>query len=158
MNKQILFLLILGFGLNQLNAQNYLPIWDKAYGGIYIDGWIVRGIEILQIPNGGGFILAGESSSGSSGNRNDSICETIPDLWFVRIDSTGNIIWDRALSGGGAGENKFSNLIFLNDSLFAFSSNSSCDSGCEKSDSSRGNADYWIGVMDIWGNLLWEKT
>ncbi|RPH94354.1 T9SS C-terminal target domain-containing protein [candidate division KSB1 bacterium] len=60
-------------------------LWTKTYGGIGSDG-----CEALLMHSDGGFILVGTTSSYGSGNS---------DIWIVRTDAHGNLLWHRAFGG-----------------------------------------------------------
>lgn len=64
--------------------------WQKAYGGILNDKLIS-----VDKTKDGGLILAGISQSDSSGNKTTKLLNSDPngDIWLVRIDTSGNIIW-----------------------------------------------------------------
>ena len=72
-------------------------VWDRTFGGSNFD--MLR--RAAAMPNGG-WILAGQSSGGPSGNKTSgSYGDT--DIWLVRIDANGNSEWDLSL-GGSAGD------------------------------------------------------
>ncbi len=59
--------------------------WSETYGGSGYDA----GHSIVKASNGG-FIIAGESSTGSAG---------LSDFWAVRIDDGGGLVWDYRYGG-----------------------------------------------------------
>ncbi|MEW6365105.1 MAG: CARDB domain-containing protein [Acidobacteriota bacterium] len=62
-------------------------IWQKTYGGAGDDyGGSGRALA------GGGFIVAGTTESSVSGSK---------DTWCLRLDASGNVIWQRAYGGAG---------------------------------------------------------
>jgi hypothetical protein len=61
--------------------------WDQSYGGLEND----FGMSLAEIPDG--FALVGTSESYGSGNS---------DVWFIRIDDLGNVLWDQTYGGEGA--------------------------------------------------------
>jgi len=61
--------------------------WSKTIGGSGRD----FGNEILQLADGG-FLVIGTTYSKGAGDA---------DLWLVKTDSTGNLIWDKTYGGAG---------------------------------------------------------
>ncbi len=76
----------------RLDAEGSL-LWQRAYGGAgneHLEGCILFGSD--------GFLLLG----GTDSNDGDVIGEPLSsDYWFMRIDGTGGIIWQRLLGGSG---------------------------------------------------------
>jgi hypothetical protein len=75
--------------------------WEKTFGGIFGGYEILT--TLLQCFDGG-FLLTGYSASPSSGDKSQtSQSSPIPgeDYWFVKIDSSGNYLWDARLGGDG---------------------------------------------------------
>lgn len=105
----------------------------------------------------GGFILAGYSNSGPSGNK------TSPnyggyDFWIVRIDQEGNKIWDR--SYGGVGEDVDAHVTVARDGGFFVGGGTQSGVGGNKTSPFYGGSyygDYWILRLDSEGNKLWEQ-
>ena len=67
--------------------------WDKVYGGSQFEE-----LSKIQQTSDGGYILAGSTNSGISGdvteaNRGQS------DFWVVKIDANGNKQWDKRFGG-----------------------------------------------------------
>ncbi|HPT38076.1 MAG TPA: hypothetical protein PLZ44_07285, partial [Methanothrix sp.] len=67
---------------------NGSPIWDKTFGGFVSSsgdgGWAVSETE------DGGFIITGYTQSLGAGRK---------DLWLLRTDGEGRLIWDRTFGG-----------------------------------------------------------
>ncbi|MDD1733538.1 MAG: hypothetical protein LUQ10_01880, partial [Methanothrix sp.] len=64
---------------------NGKKLWDKTYGGSDRD-WG----ESVQQTDDGGFIIAGITYSSGRGSG---------DLWLVRTDRNGTMLWDKAYGG-----------------------------------------------------------
>jgi len=62
-------------------------IWDQTYGGSEYD----IGDSVLQI-NDGGYVIVGETCSYGAGRG---------DVWLIKTDEYGNIIWDQTYGGYG---------------------------------------------------------
>ncbi|MEK6481882.1 T9SS type A sorting domain-containing protein [Catalinimonas sp. 4WD22] len=65
-------------------------LWDKTFGG-------TEGETLIEafLTEDGGFLLAGHSASGASGNKT----ATQTGNWLVKLDSQGNKIWDKIIEG-----------------------------------------------------------
>lgn len=68
--------------------------WQKAYGGEGDD----QPYALLEAHDGN-FILAGNSNSGTTGNKNASNKKGT-DFWMVKIDPSGEIIWQQTYDIG----------------------------------------------------------
>jgi len=68
-------------------------IWEKTFGGSESDG----GARIFKTANNYFYLLCGTSSSDGD-ISNDPYPEST-DFWIVKIDSLGNILWERILGG-----------------------------------------------------------
>ncbi len=82
--------------------------WQKLLGGSKSDS---GGKGILELDNG--YIINGKTES-SNGDVHGNDFPDVPnqdDIWVVRIDSIGNILWDIALGGD---ESEYDSKIFQN--------------------------------------------
>jgi hypothetical protein len=99
--------------------------WQKLIGGSQYDTGGL-GISVL---NDGGFIINGLTDSSDGDVHGFDFPDIVqPDLWVVRIDSIGNIIWDIALGGDNF---EYSSKVFPNqDGTFTvFGSSKSMNNG-----------------------------
>ena len=135
----------------KLNSSGELE-WNRVYGGENFD--IAHSIKQTI---DGGYIIAGESSSnyGDISNSVGPFTAAIPNFWIVKIDSVGNIQWDKSLGGS--------------NSDIAFGMDTTIDGGyiiCGETSSNNtgnitnyhGNGDAWIIKLNSIGNLEWQKT
>ncbi len=67
--------------------------WQKTIGGDNMDM-----ARFIAATNDGGYIIAGESASDSSGDKTES-GRGSADIWVVKIDSTGKVQWDKTIGG-----------------------------------------------------------
>lgn len=120
--------------------------WQKCLGGFNTE----TAGEIDKTPDGG-YIIAGTSNStnGSvTGNHGGY------DYWVVKLDATGNILWQKSLGGSGIDN--------------AYSIKSTSDGGCVVAGLSfstdgnvtgnHGDFDYWVVKLDATGNIQWQKS
>ncbi|MBW8048923.1 MAG: T9SS type A sorting domain-containing protein [Cytophagales bacterium] len=122
-------------------------IWDKSYGGTSSD--IAYSIEPT---NDYGYIIGGYSYS------NDVDVDTNKggrDYWILKIDSAGNIDWQKAL--GGAWWDICSKVIQTSDGGYIAAGFSASDDG-DATVWLGGSYDYWIVKLDSIGTIEWEKT
>src|SRR5688572_12838094 len=132
--------------------------WDKKYGGTQEEI-----ITTFHITSDSGFVLAGNTFSGISGDISQSNFDstlTTSDFWIVRIDQSGVLSWEKRL-GGFSSEN-LQDAILTNDQGIIAGGQSYSDAGGDKSepnwDSTLLSNDYWIIKTDVNGNKLWDKS
>jgi len=108
--------------------------WEKTFGGSGDD----IAYSITQCSDGD-YIVAGEAYSKGS---------DIADAWILKLDSQGNIIWDKTY--GGSGDDWVLSLIKTSDGAYVFAG------GTEPQ--GNGERDAWILKLDSQGNIIWDKT
>ncbi|GIV34150.1 MAG: hypothetical protein KatS3mg031_1685 [Chitinophagales bacterium] len=133
------------FWIVKLDAAGNL-LWSKTLGGTGADA----AYAITQTSDDG-YIVAGYTASsngdvtGYHGGR---------DFWVVKLDNTGNIIWQRALGG--------SNLDDARDVLQTLDGNYVVAGYTLSSDGdvsvNKGVFDYWVVKLDTSGNIIWLRT
>jgi Secretion system C-terminal sorting domain len=126
------------------------PQWDKSFGGVN-DEEITT---ILTLP-GGNYLLTGTTESGISGNK------TAPskggdDFWLVKIDGTGNKLWDVAV--GGNDIDQLRAAIPADDGGFIVAGTSRSGISGDKSQPMIAYEDYWVVKTDASGIKQWDKT
>ncbi len=109
-------------------------IWDKTFGGKEYDG-----PDSISMTNDGGFIVAATTKSKGAGEN---------DLWVLRFDKAGNLLWDKTY--GGKEYDSASNLISLKTGGFMLA-------GSTRSRGS-GGLDFILVRLDANGKSLWTKT
>ena len=126
-------------------------LWDKDYGGTGDD----RLFSIQQTTDGG-FIIGGLSNSDVSGNKTQATWGDY-DYWIVKIDSLGNIQWDKDY-GGANPEDEFGNVFQTINGGYLITGNSYSQISGNKTEANLGGEQTWILELDASGNLLWDKT
>jgi hypothetical protein len=109
-------------------------VWDKTYGGTSGD----KGYSLAQTSDGG-FAITGYTKSSGAGAT---------DIWLIRTDAAGNLLWDRTY-GGASNEEGYS-VAQTGDGGFIIA-------GYTYSYGA-GDADWWLVRTDSAGNRLWDKT
>jgi len=152
------------FWIVKINSAG-VKIWDKVIGGAQIE----EGPIVIKECADGGFAIGGLSYSGIGGDKTDSLRDTLTtstlfrgDYWLVKIDSSGNKLWDKTF--GGASVDWFSDLIITSDGGFLLGGYTWSMQGGDVSEASRDTSmtwwnqgDYWIVKTDSAGNKEWDK-
>lgn len=128
-------------------------LWDKRFGGSGSET-LLHAITV----SGGGYLLAGISFSGNTGDKsqpNHDPSLLTPDIWVVRTDSSGNKLWD-ARFGGSASEQLGEITEISQDSYLIAGSTYSPDDG-DISEPTKGEWDYWYVIVDDSGNIQSDK-
>lgn len=121
--------------------------WQKTYGGSGRDVLY----DLCCSPDSG-YLLCGYTRSNDgdiqSGNEGDY------DIWLVKIDNEGNLLWERTY--GGSSYDAPRQVLPLTDGYliagYTDSDNVDIQSG------NHGQRDVWVLKIDKDGKLLWEKT
>jgi PKD repeat protein len=126
-------------------------MWDKDFGGTG-DDWLS---SILPTTDGG-YLLGGKTTSGISGNKSSSTWGGW-DYWIVKIDSSGNKLWDKDF--GSTHSDYLFSVENTNDGgyLIAGTTDEHFMSG-DKSENSLGLVQTWAVKTDSLGNKQWDKT
>ena len=124
-------------------------MWDKVIGGTGNDE-LSDAVEVT-----GGILLYGISGSGISGEKTTN-AKGMLDYWLVKIDNSGNILWDKTYGGLS---NEFPSKIKVSgDGSIVMVGNSDSGISGDKTEASRGSTDYWVVKTDANGNKIWDKT
>lgn len=121
--------------------------WEKLLGGTLEDG----GNSVELTPDGG-YMIAGYTYSNDGdvlGNHGDS------DIWVVRLDSQGNIIWQRCYGSGGSHEDKGYQIMRSGSNYIILA-----HVGWLNGDVTTWNGyyDVWIAAINDVGDIQWEKS
>lgn len=109
-------------------------LWNSTYGGLLGD----LGYSMVEVSTGGFAITGNTENFGAS----------LSDLWLLRIDTAGNILWNRTY--GGSSLEAGLSVIEVSTGGFAIT-------GWTTSFGA-GGADILLVRMDANGNLLWSRT
>ena len=126
-------------------------IWQKTLGG---DGYDATHSVIAT--SNGNFVVAGYNSSNNhdvSGNHGGT------DLWIIKLDTDGNLIWQNSLGGrghDGIQGDSFTDLRQTIDRGYIIAGNTSSIDG-DVFDN-KGKRDIWIVKLDHQGQIVWQKT
>jgi hypothetical protein len=95
--------------------------------------------------------VAGQSGSNDgnvTGNHGES------DYWVIKLDGTGNLLWQKSL--GGTGSDGARSIQQTSDGGYIVAGHSNSTDGDVKGN--QGGDDYWIVKLDNIGNLTWQKA
>ena len=118
--------------------------WENNYGGSNRE----RARSVQQTDDGG-YIVAGLSRSDDgdvSGNNG------VTDYWLVKLDTSGNILWEGNYGGSNGDEAK--SVQQTDDGGYIVAGTSISDDGDVSGNN--GTVDYWLVKLDASGTILWE--
>ncbi len=121
-------------------------LWQKSLGG----GGDDIATAVAEIP-GGGFLVTGGTTSNDgqvSGNHG------LEDVWVVRLDATGNMLWSKCY--GGSKNERAEALHVTSSGDFVLAGYSQSSDG--DLTSNNGDFDYWLLKIDATGTLLWQNN
>ncbi len=122
--------------------------WQKALGG---SDWDVA--HSIQQTTDGGYIVAGYTNSNDgdvSGNHGNS------DFWVVKLDSNGNIVWQKAL--GGSSYDEAYSIQQTTDGGYIVAGYTESNDGDVSGSGYHGGYDFWVVKLDSNGNKQWQKA
>jgi hypothetical protein len=116
--------------------------WDRTIGGNFNDYFRT----LLPTPDGG-YLLAGSSESGISGDKTGgNKGEFGWDYWVVKLDANGTKTWDKTIGGGG--NDIAQSLEQTPDGGWIVGGNSDSGIGGDKTEEFKGGgesgSDYWV--------------
>ncbi len=121
-------------------------LWQKSLGGSDID----KATSVVATDDGGFLVLS--HSKSIDGDITTNLGDY--DIWLIKLDTSGNIIWQKNLGGSNA-EYSYK-IITTIDGNYVFSAYSKSNDG--DLSVNNGNLDYWIVKIDPTGNIIWQKT
>ncbi|GAB0156163.1 hypothetical protein CHRYSEOSP005_14270 [Chryseobacterium sp. Alg-005] len=125
-------------------------VWQKTYGGQAPD----IATSVKQTTDGG-YIVTGYSSS-SNGDITGNHSQNTTDYWVVKLDSSGNLQWQKAL-GGTSNERAFEIQQTSDGGYIVSGDTYSSNSGDVSSAALGSGRDFWIVKLGNTGNITWEK-
>lgn len=120
-------------------------LWDRTYGG---DKQDLPGGNAVAVSDG--IIMSGSSYSGISADR-QSPAYGLTDVWLVKVDFNGNLVWETSIGGSQEEESSFVSII--NGKIIVAGSTKSSMSG-NLDIPLLSLKDGWIAELDMNGNLL----
>ncbi len=128
-------------------------LWQNRFGGTGQE----RGVPATAVINtaDSGWIIGGTSDSGPSGNKT-SLGYGGEDIWLIRIDQSGQPVWDRSF--GGSSRDWVRTIRSTSDGGFIVGGNSQSEASGNKTSAAFGKDDIWLVRLDGDGNKLWDRS
>lgn len=120
-------------------------IWERSYGGSEIE------IAYGAVPTpDGNFLIVGDtrSSDGDVSTLNGSA-----DVWVVKINEQGTILWEKTF--GGTGFDSARDVAVMQDGFVITGASRSIDGDVTEN---KGQSDFWILKIDQNGTMVWQRT
>jgi gliding motility-associated-like protein len=135
-----LFLAFLMTNAWSLKAQPLTIEWQRGYNAHHV--W--NGGEAISSTADGGYIMAGFANT---------ITNWGADLWVVKLDETGNVIWEKSFAGNSPDVAK--SVIQTADGGYIVLGQT--NSANADASGNHGNSDLWVIKLDEDGTLAWKK-
>jgi len=129
-------------------------IWDKDFGGTEIESF-----DDIITTSDGSFVMGGISKSGISGDKTQPLWGGNGDFdyWILKVDSSGNKLWDKDF-GGVLSEEDFGSVSHTSDGGYMFAGTSYSPISGNKTEYNVGQEQVWVVKTDSMGNIIWDKT
>lgn len=123
--------------------------WERSFGGSNYES----GRDVVQTTDGG-YIVVGETNSTDGGVINGY--GGTKDIWILRLNATGNLLWQKRYGGNGL---DIGNHIHLLDdgNFYVLASSSSNDGNISGNHGTAGYTDGVLMKLDAAGNLSWSR-
>jgi Secretion system C-terminal sorting domain len=131
-----------------IDAQNPTLVWAKTYGGSKQDY-----ANSIVVTKDNKYLIVGSTFS-FDGNI-DSIRGLSADVWLLKLDSNGNILWKKNY-GGSSGETMFAITQTTDNGFIMVGATGSSDG--DVTTVNRGLSDCWVIKIDSLGTIQWQKT
>lgn len=121
-------------------------LWERSFGG--------SGIEIsydIAKTQDGGYVITGNtfSTDGDVSKANGA-----SDIWMVKVDATGTLVWERTY-GGSDFDAAQAVIASKNGGYFIVGNSKSSD---KDTNANYGENDIWLLKTDDVGDLVWQKS
>ncbi|TAL67075.1 MAG: T9SS type A sorting domain-containing protein [Bacteroidetes bacterium] len=128
----------------KLNSSGVI-LWQKSLGGTGSD----QG-NYINNTSDGGFIVAGQTASndGDVSGKHGGY-----DYWIVKLNSSGNILWQKCL--GGNNEEWYPSVLESSDGGFIITGYTTSNDGDVSGN--HGQNDYWVVKLNSSGSIQWQK-
>lgn len=123
--------------------------WDKTIGGSSIDYFPQIKVTV------DGYYVCGESWSNISGDKTEN-SKGENDYWLIKLDNSGTIVSQKTI--GGSYYDTFMTMSSTADDGVILGGFSESGISGDKTEDSKGEADYWIVKLNSSGAIEWDKT
>ena len=135
------------FWVVKLNSDGGVIQWKKTYGGISNEF-----LSKIKQTTDGGYIIAGYTDSGDSGDVTVNHGGT--DGWIVKINASGQLLWQ--ISIGGTQSDVLTDIYQLSDGSYIVSGGTASNDGDVTGN--HGIFDAWVIKISATGVLQWQKV
>ena len=126
-------------------------IWDNTFGGSNDD----YASQVKHTADGG-YIIGGSSMSSTISGVKTEKGRGDQDYWIVKIDDSGNKVWDKTMGGSGF-DNLYSIIATPDGGCIGGGQTESPVSG-DKTAVGKGGTDFWLVKLNANGVPVWNKT
>jgi hypothetical protein len=138
--------------LIELDMQGNI-LWQNCYGGTYYEA----GYKVTEVNDGYIFVALSKSNDGDvTGHHGPGGESTNPDIWVVKTDTLGEIVWQKSIGGT---DREYSSAIFTNSAgeILIFGETASDDGDVSGNHSNPEWIDVWFAKLDANGTLLGQQ-
>lgn len=144
-----IYAMLFFISISSVQAQAPVIAWQRTFGG--------TGNDIMQdiVPTmDGNYIMLGLVDS----NNGDVNCNlhSKHDMWVIKMDPSGNIIWQQCYGGYVEEGNPNSKIIQTSDGGYMFQTETWSDDGDVVGH--HGKSDAWTVKLDAVGNIEWARS
>ncbi len=125
-------------------------VWDKTFGGNEIDY-----PRSALATNDGGYVIAGYSYSGISGDKTEPNRGNGSDYWIIKLDRDGEKVWDKTL--GGSSHDNAQSIVATSDGGFVIAGNSLSGYSGDKTSGTNDFTSCWLVKINSSGQKVWDK-
>src|SRR5690606_23582035 len=129
---------------------NGTTTWQKTYGGSDEDF-----LSFVEQTADGGYILGGTSKSDISGDKNED-SQGDEDYWVLKIDSSGNILWQNTI--GGSGTDDLGSMVETDDGGYLLVGNSTSGISGDRTIPRDIFSDVWVVKLNSSGAIMWQNV
>ncbi len=139
----------LDYWLVKINSKGVIE-WQKSYGGIYADE-----LKSISQTSDHGFIVGGNSNSIVSGNKTEEN-HGLADYWILKLDTSGNIEWQKAI--GGIGDDQLTTIFQTKNKDFIIGGSSNSNKSNSKGQDAGNGTDFWLVKLNENAEIIWQQV
>jgi len=123
-------------------------IWQKCLGGSSMD----KAYAVAETSDSG-FVVTGFTQSFNGDVSGNHAGADTTDVWVVKLNSAGSMVWQKSL--GGSGRDEGISVDITNDGGIILGNSTTSNNGDVSGN--HGRKDIWVVEMDQDGNIAWQK-
>jgi len=137
--------------INCSYAQNVNIGWQNCFGGSENDISGNYSNSIIKLSDGYLIIGSTKSDDGDIGSGNQGS----EDIWVIKTDFYGNLIWEKTL--GGSSNDSSDGIVKYTEEIFYIVGLTASTDGDIQS-GNNGYEDHWLIKINSVGDIIWERT